>query len=118
MGFYKKDRIKSRRRLLRVRGKLKKRNNMCCVVVVRSLKHIYAQVIDYEKKQTVVSCSTFSLKNISGTKTQQARIVGIDLAKKMKEKNIKFVKFDRGSSRYHGRVKALSEGLREAGIQI
>lgn len=99
--------------------------------VFRSAKHIYGQIIDSEKGKTIVSVSETNLSNSdkvgsSGatasltnlTKTQKAREVGLALAKKALEKKIDKIVFDRGSFRYHGRVKALAEGAREGGLKF
>lgn len=91
--------------------------------VYRSLKHIYAQVIDDSKGQTLLSASTLSpevreqLTGVKG-KTAMAKIVGQAVAKKALEKNITQVVFDRGGFLYHGRVKALAEGAREGGLKF
>ncbi|MGB9883109.1 MAG: 50S ribosomal protein L18 [Microgenomates group bacterium] len=86
------------------------------ISVFRSNRYIYAQAIDDEKRVTIASSS--SLKLPKAKKTAQARQVGLDLAKKLIEKNIKKAVFDRSIYQYKGRVKALAEGLREGGIVI
>ncbi len=84
--------------------------------VFRSLKHIYVQAIDDTKGTTLVSASD---KEVSKeNKTNTAFAVGELLAKKIKEKKIKNAVFDRGGYLYHGRVKALAEGIRKGGIKI
>lgn len=88
------------------------------VVVFRSLTNIYAQVIDDVVGKTIVSSSTLILKNNEGDKTAKARLVGIDLAKKAIEAGITEACFDRGRYLYHGRVKSVVDGLREAGLKI
>ena len=88
------------------------------VVVFRSLSHIYAQVIDDLAGKTLISSSTLILKNNEGDKTAKARLVGIDLAKKALEAGITEACFDRGRYLYHGRVKSVVDGLREAGLKI
>lgn len=82
--------------------------------VFRSNTHIYAQVIDDASATTLCSASDMAIKN--GTKSERAREVGVVLAKAMQEKGIKSCVFDRGGYLYHGRVKALAEAVREAGI--
>ena len=88
--------------------------------VFRSHKHIYAQLIDDSKGQTLASSSTLDPKvklNITKMKPQQAAYeVGKELAKKASEKNIAFVAFDRGTRPYHGRIKNIAEGAREIGL--
>ncbi|EKE05167.1 MAG: 50S ribosomal protein L18P [uncultured bacterium] len=88
------------------------------VSVFRSLKYIYAQVIDDINSTTLVSCSSLELKNLKGDKKAIANAVGKELAKRAQEKGITTAVFDRGSFLYHGRVKALAEGLREGGLNI
>ena len=84
-------------------------------IVVRSVKHISAQIID-QKGNVVAEAS--DLKNASGTKTEKATHVGIALAKVALDKKITSCVFDRNGFLYHGRVKALCEGLREGGLTI
>jgi large subunit ribosomal protein L18 len=88
--------------------------------VFRSLQHIYAQVIDDSRGQTLVSASTVDpevRKQLKGLgKTQQAQVVGKVLAKRALGHGIKQVVFDRGGYKYHGRVKALAEAAREGGL--
>ena len=88
------------------------------VVVFRSLNQIYAQVIDDATGKTIASSSTLVLKNNQVDKTAAARLVGIDLAEKIKQAGVTAVCFDRGRFLYHGRVKSVVEGLREGGLQI
>ena len=89
------------------------------VSVFRSNRFVYAQVIDDEAARTIVS---YNSRMIDGadkkTKTEEARIVGTELAALLKKAKISAVVFDRGSSSYKGRVKALAEGLREGGIVV
>ena len=89
------------------------------VSVFRSNKHIFAQIIDDKAQRTLVSCSSLDIKAESGDdKTMIARKVGLELGQKAINDSIKDVKFDRGSFLYHGRVKALAEGLRESGLNF
>lgn len=91
--------------------------------VYRSLKHIYAQLIDDTKGNTLVFVSTRSkdlkdsIKEIK-SKNAQAKLVGIHLAKKAIENKIQNVVFDRGGFRYHGNVKAIADGAREGGLKF
>lgn len=120
MAGSRKDRIRSQRRKLRIRRAFKSKSslNVLRVAVFRSLKHIYAQIIDDIKGITVVSSSTAELKDLTGSKKDRARQVGIALAKQAQDHGITVARFDRGKNLYHGRVKELAEGLREGGIQI
>jgi len=90
--------------------------------VYRSLAEIYAQVIDDEKGVTLASASTIDreLKDkVQGLKkTEQAQMVGRLVSKRAQEKGIKTVVFDRGGFRYIGRVKALADAAREAGLEF
>jgi large subunit ribosomal protein L18 len=115
----KKDTQRAQRRAFRVRMRLKTEGTLPRVSVFRSLKYIYVQLIDDNAHATIASCSSLELKkNSSGDKKEVAHIVGLELAKRMKEKGVEKAFFDRGRFRYHGRVQALVEGLREGGIQI
>jgi large subunit ribosomal protein L18 len=93
------------------------------LVVFRSNKHIYAQVIDDLTRTTLFSASTLT-KEIrdevakAKTKKDQAKLVGKHLAEIAKGKEVKAIVFDRGGYLYHGRVKALAEGAREGGLQF
>lgn len=90
--------------------------------VFRSLNEIYAQVIDDNKGHTLVAASSIDhelrskMKGL--TKTEQARLVGRAVAERAKAKGIQKVVFDRGGYQYIGRVKALAEGAREAGLEF
>jgi large subunit ribosomal protein L18 len=90
--------------------------------VFRSLNHIYAQVIDDEKKQTLVSASTKDpdIKgNLEGkAKKSQAELVGQTVAKKALEKGIQQVVFDRGGYQYIGRIQALADAARKEGLKF
>jgi large subunit ribosomal protein L18 len=90
--------------------------------VFRSLSHIYAQVIDDLKGETVVAASSLDddVKAKSGdlTKVEQARLVGELVAERAAKAGIDEVVFDRGGYKYHGRVRALAEGAREGGLKF
>lgn len=118
MSILRKNRIRSERRSNRTRTKLKTNISLPRVSVFRSLNHIYAQVIDDVAGSTVVSFSSNQLKSAKGDKKDLAKKVGLELAKLALDKNINAARFDRGSFIYHGRVKALAEGLREGGLKI
>lgn len=91
--------------------------------VFRSLNHIYAQIIDDTTAKTLVSASTID-KDVRGTlagaatKTDESRAVGAALAQRAKAANITRVAFDRNGFLYHGRVKALADAAREAGLEF
>ncbi|MBL7065015.1 MAG: 50S ribosomal protein L18 [Anaerolineae bacterium] len=90
--------------------------------VFRSLRHIYAQVVDDSQGCTLVSASTITPEveaQIQGlTKTEQARVVGKVLAERALSQGIKKVVFDCGGYKYHGRVKALANAAREGGLEF
>ncbi len=86
--------------------------------VYRSLNHIYAQVVDDQKGETLVSASSLGLKLKSGGNVAAAKEIGKALAEKAASKGIKQVVFDRGGYLYHGRVKALADAAREAGLEF
>jgi large subunit ribosomal protein L18 len=90
------------------------------LAVYRSLTHIYAQVIDDEQGRTLAAASTIekTLRDGSGNKTDRAKSVGAAVAKKAMDAGVTKVVFDRGGNRYHGRVKALADAAREAGLQF
>ncbi|MBE3585286.1 MULTISPECIES: 50S ribosomal protein L18 [Desulfofundulus] len=110
------------KRHLRVRKKISGTAERPRLNVFRSLKHIYAQIIDDDRGVTLVSASTLSpelrgqLK--SGSNKEAAAAVGRLVAQKALERGIKKVVFDRGGYIYHGRVKALAEAAREAGLEF
>lgn len=85
--------------------------------VYRSARHIYAQIIDDISGRTLASASTVS-EEVKGKKTDAAKAIGAAVAKKALAKNIKEVVFDRSGFVYHGRVKAVAEGAREAGLKF
>ncbi len=85
--------------------------------VTRSLKHIYAQVIDDTTGKTLASASSVALK-IAGGNIEAAKEVGKAVAESAKSKSIEAVCFDRGGNLFHGRVKALADAAREAGLQF
>ena len=106
---------------MRVRSKVRGTSQRPRLSVFRSLKHIYAQIIDDQKGVTLVAASEKDLSPASlkgKTKTEKAKLVGLALAKKALKKKITQVAFDRGPYRYHGRVKALAEGAREGGLKF
>ena len=106
----------------RVMTQVKGTDNRPRLCVFRSLNHIYAQVIDDTKGQTLVAASTLdpeAREQINGkNKASQAELVGTAIAKKALTKGIKEIAFDRGGYKYHGRVKALAEAARKNGLKF
>ena len=114
------NRTKSRqRRKRRIRGKISGSSERPRLVVFRSLKHIYAQVVDDAKGCTLASSSSAAKGfAVDGSKTESAKKVGASLAQTCLSKGIEKVVFDRGGYLYHGRVKAVAEAAREAGLKF
>jgi len=108
-----------KRRHERVRTKISGTSEVPRLNVFRSNAHIYAQIIDDSSGKTLVSASTLE-KNFekSGTKKENAKKIGIAVAKKALEAGITQVVFDRGGYQYHGRVKELADGAREGGLKF
>ena len=86
--------------------------------VYRSLNHIYAQIVDDAKGETILSASTLSAKMKTGGNVAAAKEVGKVVAERAIEKGIKRVVFDRGGYLYHGRIKALADAARAAGLEF
>lgn len=105
------------RRAKRVRVKISGTASKPRLSVYRSLSHIYAQLINDEKGLTIASAKDTEVK-AGKTKTEKAFEVGKLLAERAKAAKISEAVFDRGSFKYHGRVKAVAEGAREGGIKI
>jgi large subunit ribosomal protein L18 len=100
----------------RVRAKVSGTKEVPRLCVFKSNNHIYAQLIDDEKGYTLASAN--DEKGEKKSKTERAKDVGQDIAKKAIELKIKKVVFDRGGYKYHGRVKSLAEGAREGGLKF
>ena len=119
----KESRTKVRvRKHARVRAKIKGTAEQPRLCVFRSNKHIEAQIIDDVAGKTLVSASTYE-KSIADslkgkTKSEQAYLIGEEVAKRAKKKGIKTVVFDRAGYLYIGRVKSLAEGARSAGLEF
>ena len=110
-----------RRRHFRVRKKVVGTAARPRLVVSRSSRHLVAQVIDDALGQTLASASTMEAelrKDSSSDKSAKARIVGELVAKRAIEKGISAVVFDRGGSKYHGRIAALADSARENGLDF
>ncbi len=111
-----------KKRHLRVRNKISGTAEMPRLCVYRSLNNIYCQIIDDVKGVTLASCSTkekaVAAEIADMTKTEAAKAVGAAVAKKALEKGITAVVFDRGGYLYTGRVQALADGAREAGLKF
>jgi large subunit ribosomal protein L18 len=102
----------------RIRQKLSGTAERPRLNVYRSLNHVYAQVIDDQKGETLVSASTLSMKVKTGGNVAAAREIGKAVAEAATAKGIKKVVFDRGGFLYHGRIKALADAAREGGLEF
>ena len=102
----------------RIRRKLSGTGARPRLNVYRSLTHIYAQVIDDQKGETLVSASTLSMKINTGGNVAAAKEIGKAVAEKAVAQGIKKVVFDRGGFLYHGRIKAVADAAREAGLDF
>jgi len=104
----------------RIRRKVRGSEERPRLAVYRSTKHIYAQVIDDRKGHTVAAASSSEKSSVvkSGGNVAGAKEIGKLIAQRAKEKGIGKVVFDRGGYLYHGRVKALADAAREAGLEF
>lgn len=113
---------KRRRRHLRIRRRLSGDAERPRLSVFRSVRHIYAQLVDDRCGHTLVAASSLDpevrAQHPHGGNVAAARAVGALLGKRARERGISKVAFDRGGYRYHGRVAALAEGAREAGLDF
>jgi len=114
------NKIVSNKRKARVRKKLKKfSSDRMRLSIFRSSKHIYAQIIDDTSGTTIVAASTLEKSSSGlGSNISSASKVGSEIAKKAIKAGVNEVFFDRGSYKYHGRVKALAETARETGLKF
>jgi large subunit ribosomal protein L18 len=108
------------KRHARLRQRVKGRQERPRLNVFRSLNHIYAQLVDDAVGHTIASSSSLDpevkAEAEGKTKTAIARVVGLLIAERAKEKGVREVVFDRGGFKYHGRIKALAEAARKAGL--
>jgi large subunit ribosomal protein L18 len=108
------------RRHLRVRKRITGSTSRPRLVVNRSARHMFAQIIDDTAGHTLAQASTLdsSIKGIDGDKKAKARKVGELLAERAKQAGITAVVFDRGGYQYHGRIAAVADGAREGGLEL
>ncbi len=122
MKKWKKTAERTRRRRMRNRKKVRGTPDRPRLSVFRSSRYIYAQIIDDLHGETLAASSSLMLERAKGLSAKcggncdAAREVGLDIAAKAKEKGLTEVRLDRGPYKYHGRVKALSDGAREGGL--
>lgn len=106
------------KRKQRIMKKIRGSESRPRLVVFRSSKHIYAQLVDDVSGTTRAASSTLALKDSKGLTREAAEKVGLDLAEKSKQLGIQEVVFDRNGYIYHGRVKALADGARQGGLKF
>ena len=109
------------RRHKRIREKVFGASERPRLCVHKSIKHVYAQIIDDQNGTTLVSASTLSpdvRDKVTGNNIESAKVLGEAIGKRALEKDITEVVFDRGGYLYHGKVKALAEAAREAGLEF
>ena len=118
MAIQTDKRVARSRRHARVRKKVTGTPARPRLVVTRSTRHVFVQVVDDLAGATLASASTMEddIRGLAGDKTLRARRVGELVAQRAKEAGVDAVVFDRGGNRYHGRVAALAEGAREGGL--
>lgn len=104
----------------RVRAKITGTKERPRVAVFKSNRNVFVQFIDDTTRKTIISSKIVSApkSKIKGTKTDKAALIGEILAEKAKEAGINEVVFDRGGFKFHGRIKAVAEGLKKGGIKI
>ena len=118
IGSGSRTRVARSRRHLRVRKKVAGTSVRPRMVVNRSTRHLFVQVVDDTTGSTLAWASTMEadVRSDSGDKTAKARAVGEIVADRAKSAGIETVVFDRGGNKYHGRVAALADGARDAGL--
>ncbi|MFQ5498248.1 MAG: 50S ribosomal protein L18 [Candidatus Zixiibacteriota bacterium] len=118
-----KRQARADRRRRRIRGKVSGTSSCPRLTVAKSLKNTFVQIIDDEKRITLAAAAS-NAKDVASkatkemTKTQIAKEVGKCIAEAAKSKGIEKVVFDRNTNRYHGRIKAVADGAREAGLKF
>ena len=117
MAFTERDEARQKRHR-RLRSRISGTADRPRLAVYRSLNQIYAQVIDDRSGRTLAAASSLEAKDGKAKRAEAAKAVGQKIAEKAKAAGIEEVIFDRGGYRYHGRVKALAESAREAGLTV
>ncbi len=101
----------------RIKAKIAQYSDRPRLVVYRSLNYIYGQLVDSEKQVILVSGSDL-VEKVKGSKVEKAHAIGKLLGEKILAQKITEIAFDRNGYKYHGRIKALATGLRDAGLQF
>jgi large subunit ribosomal protein L18 len=119
-GSVRNKSVSRSRRHLRVRKKIQGSTVRPRLVVNRSSRHVFVQIVDDSAGRTLASASTMEadLRSLDGDKTAKARRVGELVGERAKAAGVEAVVFDRGGNRYHGRVAAIADGAREAGLSL
>lgn len=110
--------VARQKKKLRIRRRVKGTTERPRLCIFRSARHIYAQVIDDTVGATIVSASTLDVEGLKGANKNSAHAIGMEVAKRALNKNIKAVVFDRNGYLFHGRIKAVADGAREAGLSF
>lgn len=110
--------VARQKKKLRIRRRVKGTTERPRLCVFRSARHIYAQLIDDTVGATLVSASTLDVEGLKGANKSSAHAIGMEVAKRALNKNIKAVVFDRNGYLFHGRIKAVADGAREAGLSF
>jgi len=123
MAGHKKVRNPKERKRLRRKAAIRKRLRGTAerprLSVFRSAKHIYAQAVDDDGNRVIAAASDLQKDvSVDGSKKERARAVGVAIGKKLLEQNVNNVVFDRNGYIYHGRVKEIADGAREAGLKF
>lgn len=121
MNHQKIKQLKKLKRAKRVRAKVIGTKTRPRLTIYRSLKHLYAQVINDSREKTLLAASDFDLSPARRKKTKKmdlAKEVGLAIAKKAKDKKIDKVVFDRRGYKYHGIIKSFADGAREGGLEF
>lgn len=109
---------KAHKRKLRVRAKIKGSTTRPRLAFERTNQHVYLQIIDDETGKTLFTATDLQLKNAKGTKTEKAVLTAQNLIKELEARKIKALAIDRGAYKYHGRIKAAVEVIRQAGVEV
>ena len=114
------SRVARKRRHTRVRKKVRGTAARPRMVVTRSARHIFVQVVDDTEGRTLVSASTMEadVRGAEGDKTAAARMAGERVGQRAKDAGVDTVVFDRGGNKYHGRVAAVADGARDSGLNF
>jgi large subunit ribosomal protein L18 len=120
LGSGSKTRVARSRRHSRVRKKVFGTAERPRLVVTRSSRHMVVQVVDDSSSRTLVSASTMEadIRSAAGDKSARARLIGEAIGQRALDAGIQAVVFDRGGNKYHGRVAAVADGAREAGLNF